>query len=387
MDPSGLRRLEAGAARVRSQETPRIWIQVRFWIHFHLLFGCLGSFGMNLHLPKHTATLLTALGLAAKKLGAAQGMIPILHIQLGLSTISDCWFLLTKRRGIPGPSRTGLSPMETGFLASVSLLLTKPESAAQPRIRQHTSTHMDGSVKSCILVCSLYRTRIRGLSPEHGCALRWWSSPAAFPLFHCRTSGAGHSDEGFPAAASSGHPDTVRPGFGGAPPLLEEHCTCSPQQEAQPYLHCMASLDSGKEAAETRREVRLRLNGREGTFRPVLYATRRKPAQEVSPHMSCWLPKLVEARSPSYCYVFCTKATNILFWKSWSSPKLTWSNPFPLAWNLHLLSGQKTPGISLTAISYVSPTSTQQFLLSKFYFLLDSWAPGFSLFFSPSLLN
>lgn len=143
----------------------------------------------------------------------------------------------------------------------------------------------------------------------------------------------------------------------------------------------MASLDSGKEAAETRREVRLRLNGREGTFRPVLYATRRKPAQEVSPHMSCWLPKLVEARSPSYCYVFCTKATNILFWKSWSSPKLTWSNPFPLAWNLHLLSGQKTPGISLTAISYVSPTSTQQFLLSKFYFLLDSWAPGFSLFF------
>jgi len=78
------------------------------------------------------------------------------------------------------------------------------------------------------------------------------SSPAVFPLFHCRTSGAGNSDEGFPAAASSGHPDTVRPGFGGVPPLLEEHCTCSPQQEAQPYLHCMASLDSGKEAAEMR---------------------------------------------------------------------------------------------------------------------------------------
>lgn len=45
---------------------------------------------MNLHLPKHTATLLTALGLAAKELGAAQGMILVLRIHLGLSTISDC---------------------------------------------------------------------------------------------------------------------------------------------------------------------------------------------------------------------------------------------------------------------------------------------------------
>lgn len=72
------------------------------------------------------------------------------------------------------------------------------------------------------------------------------SSPAAFPPSPCRTARVGHSDEQFPAAASSDHPDTVKPGLGGVSPPFAEHCTCSPQQEMQLSLHRMAGLDSGK---------------------------------------------------------------------------------------------------------------------------------------------
>lgn len=71
-------------------------------------------------------------------------------------------------------------------------------------------------------------------------------SPAAFPPSSCRNAGAGHSDEWFPAAVSSDHPDTVKPGLGGASPPLAEHCTRSLPQEMHPSLHHTARLDSGK---------------------------------------------------------------------------------------------------------------------------------------------
>lgn len=72
------------------------------------------------------------------------------------------------------------------------------------------------------------------------------SSPAAFPLLLCRTAGVVYSDEWFPDAASSDHPDTVKPGLGDASPPFAEHCTCSLLQEMQPSLHHMARLDSSK---------------------------------------------------------------------------------------------------------------------------------------------
>lgn len=193
--------------------------------------------------------------------------------------------------------------METGFLASFPLLLAEPESAAQPRIRQRTSTLMEGSVKSCFLLCSLHRTRIRVLSPEHGCELRWRVLTCCIPSVplqnlwswalrrrvsccsffwssrHCKTRLRRCSTSAWRALH-------MQPTTGGT---------------ALPSLHGKSGLRQG--GCRDEKSEWVWVEGREplGQF---CMPQEENPAQEVSPPQRksppCWLPKLVAARSSSY---------------------------------------------------------------------------------------
>lgn len=142
-------------------------------------------------------------------------------------------------------------------------------------------------------------------------------SPAAFHPSSCRTAGVGHSDEWFPAAASSDHPDTVKPGLGGASPPLAEHCTCSLHQKMHPSLHHMVTLDSGKQAAETWKEVRSGLSARPG----VVYATRNKHAPNVIPACSLTCQTSSRQGQQATSSVLCTKPLASSFsWEGCSCP-------------------------------------------------------------------
>lgn len=195
------------------------------------------------------------------------------------------------------------------------------------------------------------------------------SSPAAFPPSPCRTSGAGHSDEGFPAAASSGHPGTVRPGPGGVPPLLAECCTCSPRRGAQPFLHCTARRGSGKEAAETRREVRLGLGGRkplgqfckprEETMQRKCYPTQFMTSQTSSGQVS----KLPVTMQYKVTFFFICLGKLVL-----SPPKSIRSSPLPKP-GICTSSWDKNPAIRWSHCNFLCQSLFYLTAISAFLFL------------------
>lgn len=136
---------------------------------------------MNLHLPKHTAVIQTALGLAAKKLRAAQGTVRILHSHLGLSTTSDCPFLLTRRNKGESQVPQGLGCPHrklSSWLRSCCYY-----QSLHQQFKQGTGIILSPPIlleERCLLRAAFFckastiyaEDRISVVSPEHGCAPR-----------------------------------------------------------------------------------------------------------------------------------------------------------------------------------------------------------------------
>lgn len=130
------------------------------------------------------------------------------------------------------------------------------------------------------------------------------------------------------------------------PPLLAERCTCSPRRGAQPFLHCTAQLGSGEEAAETRREVRMGLGGREplGHFcKPREETMQRKcyPTQFMTSQTSSGqVSKLPVTMQYKVTFFFICLGKLVL-----SSPKSISSTPPSLSLTSAPPLGTKTPAI------------------------------------------
>lgn len=135
---------------------------------------------MNLHLPKHTAVSYpNSSKTGCKEARVTQGTVPTLHSHLGLSVISHCPSLPTRRNKGESQVPKGLGCPHRK-LSSWLHLCCYYQSLHQ-QLRQETSTMLSPPILLQEQHLLTSEAGISIVSPDHGCAPRYWVLTCCIP--------------------------------------------------------------------------------------------------------------------------------------------------------------------------------------------------------------